>query len=273
MVSGSPQVAYSGAAQLYRAQSTAPSAATAEGPGFWGEDGFTFDDLVDLFNPLHHLPVIGTLYRELTEDRIAPGPRLIGAALFGGGPLGAALGITRAAIDIGVEDATGKDMGGHALAALGFESDPDPDSAGGVEVAGLPWLDEDGATGLEAATVPERAGADAVAISRLAPPPQASEPSPMEPGRPPATEARQAAVPTLDETQWAELLASLPGARDRAERKPTAPSSPDQNGYVTIPAETLRPFDISAAMTTALDKYTELTRRRRAAEGGIDRIF
>lgn len=77
----------------------------------WGKDGFGFTDLLDIVNPLQHLPVISTLYRDLTGDEIAAAPKAIGGALYGG-PIGliAALG------DAIVEAETGKDMAGAALA-------------------------------------------------------------------------------------------------------------------------------------------------------------
>ena len=94
----------------------APNAARAAGEdtsvtAAWGDDGFTFGDLLDLINPLQHLPVISTLYRKFTGDEIAPAPRLLGDGLFGG-PLGAA----SAAVGVAVEAATGKDIGDHVLA-------------------------------------------------------------------------------------------------------------------------------------------------------------
>ena len=45
----------------------------------FGKDGFTFHDVLDAINPLHHLPVIGPLYRAVTEDDIAAAPRVVGA--------------------------------------------------------------------------------------------------------------------------------------------------------------------------------------------------
>ena len=50
----------------------------------------TFGDVLDLVNPLQHLPGISTVYRRLTGDVISPAMRLAGGALFGG-PLGAGL--------------------------------------------------------------------------------------------------------------------------------------------------------------------------------------
>ena len=54
----------------------------------WGDDGFSFNDLLDLINPLQHIPVVATLYRAITNDEIAPGPRMVGGAIYLGGPLG-----------------------------------------------------------------------------------------------------------------------------------------------------------------------------------------
>ena len=60
------------------------------GPGFkpFGDDGLTFADVIDIVNPLQHIPVISTFYRKLTGDTIDPAMRIAGGALFGG-PLGA----------------------------------------------------------------------------------------------------------------------------------------------------------------------------------------
>ena len=34
----------------------------------FGSDGFSFLDVLDIINPLQHLPVISTLYRQVTGD-------------------------------------------------------------------------------------------------------------------------------------------------------------------------------------------------------------
>jgi hypothetical protein len=48
------------------------------------DDGFGFDDVLDMINPLQHLPVIGTAYRAITGDEMETPARLAGGALFGG---------------------------------------------------------------------------------------------------------------------------------------------------------------------------------------------
>ena len=90
----------------------------------WGEDGFTFGDLIDLINPLQHIPGVATLYREFTGDEIAPGARLLGGSLFGGIP-----GAMSSLINIVVEDSTGKDVGEHVVALFSDKNALEPEGA------------------------------------------------------------------------------------------------------------------------------------------------
>lgn len=87
----------------------------------FGDDGFTFFDVLDVINPLQHIPVVSTLYRELTGDDLAPFSRLAGGTLFGG-----PFGLAGAIVNMAVEDTTGKDIGGNVLAMFTGDS---PDSA------------------------------------------------------------------------------------------------------------------------------------------------
>jgi hypothetical protein len=86
---------------------------------FWGDDGFTFGDLVDVVNPLQHIPLVSWAYRALTGDQIAPGAMALGGGLFGG-LAGFTLGTAQAMI----EGSTGKTTGEN-LAAM-FQQDPGP---------------------------------------------------------------------------------------------------------------------------------------------------
>ena len=86
----------------------------------FGQDGLTFGDLLDIINPLQHIPVISTIYRALTDDQIEPGSRLAGGALFGGG-----IGFASALFNAVLENATGQDIGEHALAFVGIGGESD----------------------------------------------------------------------------------------------------------------------------------------------------
>ncbi len=96
-------------------------------PGFqpFGEDGFTFFDLLDIIDPLQHISLISNIYREMTGDTLDAAPRVLGGTLFGG-PIGAVASI----VSVIVEEGTGKDPGDHLLAL--FEDE----GAGGTEDAG-----------------------------------------------------------------------------------------------------------------------------------------
>lgn len=77
-----------------------------------GGDSF-FGALMDMINPLQHIPVVSTLYREATGDTISGGAEIIGGGLFGGIP-----GAISSLLNVGVEAATGKDVAGNILANL-----------------------------------------------------------------------------------------------------------------------------------------------------------
>jgi hypothetical protein len=58
----------------------------------------TFQELLQGLNPLHHIPVVGTIYRAVTGEQIQPVFRVLGGALFGGA-IGALTGAAMAAIE------------------------------------------------------------------------------------------------------------------------------------------------------------------------------
>jgi hypothetical protein len=125
------------------------------------ESGFGFADLLDLVNPLQHIPVVSTLYRHLTGDKIGTAAKLAGDTLYGG-PVGflCSLGNTL------FEGVTGKDMGDTVYAylagdggnseAAGYASAPvsvHPAEGLHVTMPDLSFLSE------TAADVPQRAAA------------------------------------------------------------------------------------------------------------------
>ncbi len=86
---------------------------SAEEPGFqpFGKDGFTFGDFIDIINPLQHIPIVSTVYRQLTGDDLDPGSRIGGGALFGG-----PIGLVASLVNVLVDETTGKDVGEQVLA-------------------------------------------------------------------------------------------------------------------------------------------------------------
>ncbi len=86
------------------------------GVNFFGDDGFDFWDVLDMLNPLQHIPVVAALYREATGDEIGHLPRVAGSTLFLG-PIGGLLALGNSII----KESTGKDAGEYALAAIGLD--------------------------------------------------------------------------------------------------------------------------------------------------------
>ncbi|MEC7538792.1 MAG: hypothetical protein VYB59_16055, partial [Pseudomonadota bacterium] len=58
-----------------------------EGKRTFADGGPGLADLIDMINPLQHIPVVSSIYRAITGDEISPAARLAGGALFGG-PIG-----------------------------------------------------------------------------------------------------------------------------------------------------------------------------------------
>lgn len=88
-----------------------------DGFSLFGEDGFSFFDILDMINPLQHIPLISTMYREVTGDDLSPASRVVGGTLFFG-PAGGGTAVA----NVLLEAETGKDVGEHVLAL--FEDEP-----------------------------------------------------------------------------------------------------------------------------------------------------
>ena len=88
---------------------------------------FSFHNLLDIVNPLEHLPIIGTIYRAITGTHIGIPEKIAGDALYGG-LWGAVSGVADAAF----EAVTGKDFGSTILAF--FTGHHDTALAGNVVV-------------------------------------------------------------------------------------------------------------------------------------------
>jgi len=83
-----------------------------------------FADLLDVINPLQHIPVVGDLYRALTDDQISAPARVAGGAIFGG-PVGFVSGIVNAI----TANVAGQNLGEAVVAAVFGDGDPGPDLA------------------------------------------------------------------------------------------------------------------------------------------------
>jgi hypothetical protein len=108
------------------AQGTAQAAANAQEK----TSSFGFDDLLDLVNPLQHIPVISTLYRHLTGDKINMPAKLAGDALYGG-----VTGFFSSVGDSVFQELTGKSIGDTVYALVIGDDD---DKTTGIAAADKP---------------------------------------------------------------------------------------------------------------------------------------
>jgi hypothetical protein len=229
--------------------------------------GFSFHDILDIVNPLQHLPIIGSVYRWLTGDRPGAVAQIAGDALYGG-PIGAAVGFVGTAL----EDNSGRDVGERVLTAM-F-------GAG----------DKNGATAVASAPAPATSATPAT-VANAAPLPAAPPPLPL-PARPdhapiplfggiaqpvPAS----AAAATSAQMPAQQFLAQTTGAiRPAGATRPASGAQPTKivplalpagalppSAATTVPAAPMAqtPVDISQKMLDALDKYQRFEKQRESA--------
>lgn len=125
------------------------------------EDGMSFWDLLDVVNPLQHIPIVNKIYRAVTGDEIKGPARMAGATLFFG-----PIGLAATAADMAVEHATGKDTVDN-IASL-FKDDTAKDGAPPTATAdAAPGDHPPAAAAAPAGTAPQAAGAAPVRGSVL----------------------------------------------------------------------------------------------------------
>jgi len=109
--------------QAVSAPATTPTVTvTAPAPikAFDEDDGPSFHDVLDIINPLQHIPIINTIYRHLTGDEEGAVADVGGGALWMG-----PVGLVGALADLAVKSETGKSIGDNILSWLGLEDDDD----------------------------------------------------------------------------------------------------------------------------------------------------
>lgn len=147
----------------------------------------SFADLLDIINPLQHVPVLSDLYRDLTGDTIKPQARVLGGMLFGG-----PVGLVSSIASVAAEETGGQDLGGTVMATL-FG----PDTPGEPVVAAT--------SGQQQATLPG---------------------DPAQPAAPPATTALAATTPEPPTTQAPAIAATTEPPRRAPQPDNDAPVAP-----------------------------------------------
>ncbi len=199
------------------AADTKPTSATET--AWFGDDGLTFDDVLDVLNPLHHLPIVGTIYRNLTEDRIDAAPRVMGGTLYGG-----PIGFVASLFNTVVEAETGRDAAEHAYAFLTGEDETEPPSpeAEFDTAAGRPPADDFALVSEWARR--ELAHRQQLAAARSPNATAATELSRLAPSSRPRNEAG------LGTALFAQALRGAPGADPASATGPAARATPFDPG-------------------------------------------
>lgn len=118
-----------------------------------------FDDVLDVVNPLQHLPIVGTVYRAITGDKIGDVEKVAGDTLYGG-----PIGLVTSLADMAFEKITGKDFGDTVMAFVGL----DHGDSNTVLAANTPKTSAKAATDIAAEKIANTATKAPAPLSRLA---------------------------------------------------------------------------------------------------------
>lgn len=94
------------------------------------DDGPSFSDVLDILNPLQHIPIINTIYQHLTGDTEGAVADVAGGTLWTG-----PIGLVGSLVDLAVKSDTGKSISDNLLSWLGFEDDDEPVKAAQAQAA------------------------------------------------------------------------------------------------------------------------------------------
>jgi hypothetical protein len=270
-----------------------PAPATSHPVQWWHEkDGFSFHDVLDTINPLQHIPIVGSIYRAITHDEPGAVARILGDGLFGGGPLGALIGLFTGALDVLVQADTGKDIGENLLALAGLDGGDGTPPGTAVKTAAAPR------TGIPLSparyilpTAPPAGAPSAGVAGRSAgvgtTPGSSTKPAPGSAANPPAAFSASTALarprgPSLLQRPVPLRVTGLLLPGGHPHPLPAAPGSTASPADVSTaaadnPAGTILPaappaagatadraIRISEKMSEALDKYARMMQQRHA---------
>jgi hypothetical protein len=111
--------------------------------------GDLFHGLLEIVNPLQHIPIISTIYRKLTGDQINPVERIAGDTLYGG-----VLGFASSLANVMFQQATGKDFGDTALAMLHIGDDDKATALAKNDASSGPSISSDSSSSRVATAAP-----------------------------------------------------------------------------------------------------------------------
>ena len=231
--------------------------------------GFGFRDLIDIVNPLQHLPIIGSIYRWVTGDRPGAAAQIAGDALYGG-PIGVGVSLLSAA----TEDSQGHDVGERVIAAIFGPSDAKTTAVAAAAPATAPAAGPQPA-GTPTAPVPARADHPPIPLygfGGVATPVPSAQPAAANQNtaahdflaRNAALERSVSAGTRYAPGMSAPVPLMLPPGSLQPPRLKAAPAA----ATAAAPSQANTPIDIPQKMMDGLDKYMKLEQERRAQPAG-----
>ena len=198
----------------------------AEMTAFHDGDQMSFSDLVDIINPLQHIPVVDEIYRHLTGDKIGVVSTVLGGALYGG-----VIGIGASVVGLLFKEATGDSPTGHVLAMFDDDTPSSTAIADATNDNGAPAAAAlaTAAPALVATpTAPAPAPLAATPLAAITPAPAAPAPAPAP--APTPIPLANGAIPATS-ALFAQQAASA--ANDQSAPAPVAPAR-----FMPAPART-----------------------------------
>jgi hypothetical protein len=238
-----------------------------------------FADILDLFNPLQHIPIVSSVYRAITGDEISGPAKVLGGALFGG-PLGFLAGM----VDAISTQIAGGDLGEMAIAAV-FDGE-DQGQATALAAADPMGAQPKSSQVAALAPAPEVRAAPAafrtVAKTTAMPGPIISttvKPAPVIPARVIPARVLPVGEQTLTGDAALQALAADlrgPGVAGPAALRPPGPAIAPRAGNVGADTRSVVPdprSKFTAQMLEGLDKYKALTAERAQKQADSTRLL
>lgn len=215
------------AADVSEVKTAALSADAATADGDDGAHDLSFDDFLDIINPLQHLPVVSSIYRHFTDDEISAPAKVAGGALFGG-----ILGLAGSLLDVAIEEMSGDDVGGHIMTAL-FPGEGDSSDSDTLLADGSKTGSEETDEAVQLAVASSKTAAAGAPVLRPASVPSERPPAERSASvRPLPAQASQSAppIPNLSPAAFDALMESFttgsnaaPGGSKDNERQDASP--------------------------------------------------
>lgn len=226
------------------APSSFNNAEVGEGPDAGESESLSFFDFLDLINPLQHIPVVSSIYRQLTGDTIRPEMQMAGAGLLGG-----PLGLLAAGANAVFAAENGRGVGEEMLAQVGFGTPADAQRMAAAEPAAQPKAPAPEPVTMQAATPDKAVQPERVALNSA----QAN-----------GLDALVAASNRQKEGEGARVIARFQVAPQASAAKPERDEAAAASANANVPVT--QKGGVPSMMQDALQKYEALMRARQRGE-------